>query len=230
MVEVNEGKIEEESIAMYFLQNRFEWDKYTVCLFIFTLEHIIFLFQTLLEALIPDVPKEIKEEDRQRALNRVKARQDMATYKQNRKLDSLDDTIKQLNDLSKTVNIYEDDKGDNHDTVDPTLSARGQKDEIKKRKKKEFDLRELQVIAVERQKQFNFYQKQWKNEQRRKEIARFNSIMASRLDDDKENDRSMDALEVQSDSSTDDLRKFMIEKNVLPARNAETVTGDIGKS
>ena len=55
-------------------------------------------------------------------------------------------------------------------------------------KKIKFDLKELQKIAVDRQKRLNRYTKHKKAYLRLREKSIFKKIMATRLDDDSEND------------------------------------------
>lgn len=72
------------------------WNKYTICLFLFSLEHVIFIIMVIIEAYIPDVPANIKDENRKRAVIKENAKADLSLYKNNRRLDSLEDTIEKL--------------------------------------------------------------------------------------------------------------------------------------
>ena len=132
------------------------YSKYYIALMIFSLEHVIIFFSMLVEALIPDVPRQVLEEERRRKQTKKQAQSAIQTYKANRNLDSLDDTIKKLKDISDKISVKEQldkkqqqklESQDKSADLDPNNSARRRRQELKRTK---YDLQELQKVAINR--------------------------------------------------------------------------------
>jgi hypothetical protein len=79
------------------------WNLFHIALLFFIVEHAVFGLSILIQFLIPDTPKSVKEEISIRKKIEIQGRQDIIKYKVNRNLDSLEDTIKKLDEVSKKV-------------------------------------------------------------------------------------------------------------------------------
>ena len=80
--------------------NPARWTKYHVALLFFIIEHSIFGLSIVIQFLIPDTPKSVKENQINRKRIQVQGKDDILKYKNNRNLDSLDDTIKKMKQVS----------------------------------------------------------------------------------------------------------------------------------
>jgi hypothetical protein len=93
--------------------------------------------------------------------------------------------------------------------VDPEGRAKMRRKTLKPKAKK-FDLKDLQKIAIYRQKKVNSYQKHKKRFLRLWEKFRFQRVMATRLDDDENNDRDFhDNSSIESEEDDRDFAAYV---------------------
>ena len=195
-----------------------KWNLFHIALLFFIVEHAVFGLSILIQFLIPDTPQSVKEEISIRKKIEVYARADIIKYKVNRNLDSLEDTIKKLDTVSKQI-AKRDNEAERQKTimeenermkkVDPMGRAKKRR-MTSKPKIKKFDLKDLQKIAIYRQKKVNSYQKHKKRFLRLWEKFKFQRVMATRLDDDEENDREFhDNSSIESEEDDRDFTAYV---------------------
>ena len=205
------------------------WNMYHIALLLFSLEHAMFGLNVLIEVFIPDVPADVKDTNDARAKNAIQARIDMNTYKVNRGLSSLQDYVKELKDVSQKVSKREqylkrrelkEERAQSQaaqsrvasreSAVDGNQNAREMRNKLKKQK---YDLAELQRIAIDRQKLLNKFNKEKKRYKRTREKQIFKQVMASRLDDNDDNDISFNS-DSSIESEHDDIRFLNYRKQM----------------
>ena len=205
------------------------WNMYHIALLLFSLEHAMFGLNVLIEVFIPDVPADVKDTNDARAKNAIQARIDMNTYKVNRGLSSLQDYVKELKDVSQKVSKREqylkrrelkEERAQSQaaqsrvasreSAVDGNQNAREMRNKLKKQK---YDLAELQRIAIDRQKLLNKFNKEKKRYKRTREKQIFKQVMASRLDNNDDNDISFNS-DSSIESEHDDIRFLNYRKQM----------------
>ena len=142
----------------------------------------------------------------------VQGKKDIIKYKNNRNLDSLDDTIKKMKSVSIKVTTDEFTKettqmgsprgGNKRMKIDPKMKAKMRRTTFKKLK---YDLKDLQKLALTRQKKLNRFNKHKKRFLRMREKINFEKVMATRLNDDSQDDLDFnDNSSIESEH--DDIR------------------------